>query len=49
MVVDGVLYVTSAWSKVKAFDAKTGQKLWEYDPKVDPSVGQIACCDVVNR
>lgn len=49
VVVDGVLYVTSAWSKVKAYNAKTGEKLWEYDPKVDPSVGQIACCDVVNR
>ncbi|HEY8004253.1 MAG TPA: PQQ-dependent dehydrogenase, methanol/ethanol family [Phenylobacterium sp.] len=49
VVVDGVLYVTSAWSKVKAFNAKTGEKLWEYDPKVDPATGQIACCDVVNR
>jgi PQQ-dependent dehydrogenase (methanol/ethanol family) len=49
VVVDGVLYVTSAWSKLKAYDAATGKKLWEYDPKVDPSVGQIACCDVVNR
>ncbi|MGA0605115.1 PQQ-dependent dehydrogenase, methanol/ethanol family [Phenylobacterium sp. VNQ135] len=49
IVVDGVLYVTTAWSKVKAFDAATGKPLWSYDPKVDPSVGQIACCDVVNR
>src|SRR5262245_19703637 len=24
IVIDGVLYVTSAWSKVFAFDAKTG-------------------------
>ncbi len=49
IVVDGVLYVTTAWSKVKAFDAATGKPLWTYDPKVDPAVGQIACCDVVNR
>ena len=49
VVVDGVMYLTTAWSKVKAYDAKTGEKLWEYDPKVDPGVGQIACCDVVNR
>jgi PQQ-dependent dehydrogenase (methanol/ethanol family) len=49
VVVDGVLYVTSAWSMVKAYDAATGEKLWEYDPKVDRSTGQIACCDVVNR
>jgi PQQ-dependent dehydrogenase (methanol/ethanol family) len=49
IVVDGVLYVTTAWSMVKAFDARTGEKLWDYDPKVDKAVGQIACCDVVNR
>jgi len=48
--VDGVLYITTAWSLVKAYDAKTGRKLWDYDPKVDrASVGQVACCDVVNR
>lgn len=49
VVVDGVLYITTAWSMVKAYDAKTGEKLWEYDPKVDRATGQIACCDVVNR
>ena len=49
VVVDGMLYVTSAWSKVFAYNAKTGEKIWEYDPKVDRAVGQIACCDVVNR
>ncbi|HEY3951183.1 PQQ-dependent dehydrogenase, methanol/ethanol family [Phenylobacterium sp.] len=49
VVVDGVLYFTTAWSKVFAYDAKTGQKLWAYDPKVDPSNGAVACCDVVNR
>ena len=49
VVVDGVLYITTAWSMVKAYDAATGEKLWEYDPKVDRAVGQIACCDVVNR
>ena len=49
VVVDGVLYVTSAWSLVKAYDAATGRKLWDYDPKVDRATGQIACCDVVNR
>jgi len=46
---DGALYVTSAWSMVKAYDAATGRKLWDYDPKVDRATGQIACCDVVNR
>jgi quinohemoprotein ethanol dehydrogenase len=49
VVVDGVMYVTTSWSKVYAYNAKTGQPLWRYDPKVDPTVGGIACCDVVNR
>ena len=29
VVVDGVLYVTTAWSKVYAFEAKTGKPLWK--------------------
>ena len=47
--VDGVLYTTSAWSKVYAFDARTGALLWSYDPQVDRKRGFLACCDVVNR
>jgi quinohemoprotein ethanol dehydrogenase len=47
--VDGVLYVTTAWSKVFAFDAKTGAQKWAFDPKVDGTKGFDACCDVVNR
>lgn len=49
IVADGVLYTTSAWSKVYAFDAKTGALLWEHDPKVPGETGFKACCDVVNR
>lgn len=49
IVVDGVMYVTSAWSVVHALDAKTGQELWVYDPSVDRARGVAACCDVVNR
>ena len=49
LMVDGVLYTTTAWSKVFAFDAKTGKQLWKYDPKVEGKKGFDACCDVVNR
>jgi PQQ-dependent dehydrogenase (methanol/ethanol family) len=49
LVADGVLYTTTAWSKVYAFDAKTGKELWKYDPKVPGEAGFNACCDVVNR
>ena len=47
--VGGNLYVTGPWSKVFAFDAKTGKPLWTFDPKVDKARGVKACCDVVNR
>ena len=49
IVVDGVLYVTTAWSRVKAFDAATGTPLWSYDPEVPGEWAVNACCDVVNR
>lgn len=49
IVVDNVLYTTTAWSKVFAFDARTGQQLWSYDPQVPGTTGFRACCDVVNR
>jgi glucose dehydrogenase len=49
LVVDGVMYFTSAWSKVFAVNAATGALLWSYDPKVPPEWAVNACCDVVNR
>ena len=49
LVVDGVMYVTGSWSIVHALDARTGEKLWVYDPEVDRNWGYRGCCDVVNR
>lgn len=49
IMVDGVIYITTAWSKVKVFDAATGQPLWDYDPEVPGGWAVHACCDVVNR
>ncbi len=49
LVHDGVIYATRPWSSVFALDARTGEKLWDYDPQVDKSIGWKACCDVVNR
>ncbi|MBF8269997.1 MAG: PQQ-dependent dehydrogenase, methanol/ethanol family [Gammaproteobacteria bacterium] len=49
IVVDGVMYVSTAWSMVKALDARTGALKWAYDPQVPKSWGVYACCDVVNR
>ena len=49
IVVDGVMYFSTAWSKVFALNAATGARLWSYDPKVPKQWGANACCDVVNR
>jgi quinohemoprotein ethanol dehydrogenase len=49
IVVDGVMFVTTAWSKVYALDARTGKQIWYYDPQVPGPAGVPMCCDVVNR
>jgi alcohol dehydrogenase (cytochrome c)/quinohemoprotein ethanol dehydrogenase len=49
VVVDGVMYITTAWSMVKAYDAKTGKPLWDFDPKVGREILIHVCCDAVNR
>lgn len=49
IVVDGVMYMTSAWSIVHALDARTGERLWTFDPGVAKAKAKHTCCDVVNR
>jgi alcohol dehydrogenase (cytochrome c)/quinohemoprotein ethanol dehydrogenase len=49
LAIDGAIYVTTAWSKVYAFEAATGQPLWKFDPQVPGEWAVNACCDVVNR
>jgi quinohemoprotein ethanol dehydrogenase len=49
IVVDGVMYTTSAWSIVHALDARTGRHIWTYDPRVAKDKTRHACCDAVNR
>ena len=49
LVVEGVMYVTTAWSKVYALDAKTGRQIWFFDPKVPGGAAVATCCDIVNR
>jgi outer membrane protein assembly factor BamB len=49
LFIDGVIYVSTAWSKVKAYDARTGKQLWAFDPKVPGEFAGRGCCDVVNR
>ena len=49
LVIDGVMVVSTAWSMVKAFDAKNGRVLWEFDPQVPRDTLVKGCCDAVNR
>ncbi|MEP1470402.1 MAG: PQQ-dependent dehydrogenase, methanol/ethanol family [Halieaceae bacterium] len=49
LMADGKLFVTGTWSRVYTYNAKTGELLWEFDPKVPKDYGVHACCDVVNR
>ncbi len=48
IVHDGIIYVTTDFSEVWAFDARTGRKLWDYKP--DTHYWQInTCCSPINR
>ena len=49
VVVGGVLYVSSSWGRVFAFDAKTGRRLWKFDPEVPGKWLPNGCCKPVNR
>lgn len=46
---DGVVYTVTAWSKVYAFDARSGRQLWTYDPQVAGETQLATCCDVNSR
>lgn len=47
IVYDGVIYVTGSYSRMFAFDARSGEKLWEYNHRLPDGI--MPCCDVVNR
>ncbi|MCJ2182646.1 methanol/ethanol family PQQ-dependent dehydrogenase [Novosphingobium sp. 1949] len=47
LVYDGTIYVTGSYSRLFAFDARTGEKKWEYDARLPDGI--MPCCDVVNR
>jgi len=46
---DGVLYNTLGWNITTAYDARTGRRLWTYDPQVPREFGRYACCEPVAR
>jgi len=44
LVIDGILYNVSIYNVVTAYDGRTGEKLWTYDPQVGPEWARLACC-----
>jgi alcohol dehydrogenase (cytochrome c) len=51
LVVGDVMYIATPFpNDVFALDLnKNGQILWKYEPKQDPTVIPVMCCDTVNR
>jgi len=51
LVIGDVMYVHTPFpNKVFALDLKNdGQIIWMYEPRQDPSVIPVMCCDTVNR
>ncbi|MEL0210699.1 MAG: PQQ-binding-like beta-propeller repeat protein, partial [Novosphingobium sp.] len=45
LVYDGTIYVTGSYSRLFAFDARTGEKKWEYNARLPEGI--MPCCDVV--
>ncbi|MEW5977084.1 MAG: PQQ-binding-like beta-propeller repeat protein [Acidobacteriota bacterium] len=41
LVVEGVMYLSTPFSKVIALEAETGKMLWTFDPKLDGSYGFV--------
>ena len=49
VVVDGVMYASAPWGFVHAVDARSGERRWVFDPKVDDSITSKVCCGIVSR
>jgi alcohol dehydrogenase (cytochrome c) len=47
MVHNGKIFVTGSYSRMFAVNAKTGEKIWEYDHRLPEGI--LPCCDVINR
>ncbi|MCP5119637.1 MAG: PQQ-binding-like beta-propeller repeat protein, partial [bacterium] len=46
LVIDGVIYLTTAWNHVFAIDARTGGELWHYQRRLPEELKY--CCGPVN-
>src|SRR5260370_18785143 len=51
LIIGNMMYVHTPFpNKVYALDlSKDNQIVWKYEPKQDPNVSPVMCCDTVNR
>jgi quinoprotein glucose dehydrogenase len=49
IVIDGVMYITTAYLRVVALDAATGSELWQFDPLKDHPFAHRPASGGVNR
>lgn len=49
IVIDGIMFITTARTKVVALDAVTGAELWQFDPYAGPAKNWIKASGGVNR
>lgn len=49
LIDDGVIYVSTDYSRVVALDARSGQRLWQYVPTFEEGLKAVLCCGPVNR
>ena len=47
LVVDGIMYFTSTWNVAYAIDARSGNEIWTYDPRVPGKTARDACCGII--
>jgi len=49
LIHEGVMYLSADDSRVFAIDARTGAKLWSYDPELSDESERVYCCGSINR
>jgi len=49
LVVDGVIFLTTAWDHIFAIDARTGAEIWHYQRRLPAAADLSFCCGPSNR
>lgn len=49
LIRDGVLYISTDYSRVFAIDARSGARLWSFEPEYEEGLETMLCCGPVNR